>query len=212
VLLIAGPILCVTTITLLGLAPNSIVLALVLVVGGLGGAAFHPPAAALVHQHSGHQRALRAALRMRRMPMIERLQEQHEESGLRALRPYARPLALLYFIVVLRTLTAMAVGGFLLQSTLPVNVTFGQTIAPIRAAPVASLVVGFAWGMGGLIVPLVGLTADRIGIERTLMTMSAVPLVAAILAWPLPSGPLATARRASSGISTIETTPEDVAD
>ena len=32
--------------------------AVVLILGGLGGAAFHPPAAVLVHQHSGEQRGL----------------------------------------------------------------------------------------------------------------------------------------------------------
>ena len=78
-------------------------------------------------------------------------------------------------------------GGFLLQSTLPVNVTFGQTIAPISAATVSSLMMGFAWGVGGLTVPFVGLLADNIGIPHTLMVMSAVPLVAAALAVPLPS-------------------------
>jgi FSR family fosmidomycin resistance protein-like MFS transporter len=330
VLLIAGPILCVSAITLIGLAPNPIALALVLILGGLGGAAFHPPAAVLVHQHSGRQRGLAMsfhitsgtlgqalaplafapfvqhyglgptpllmvpalvifAVLLRRMPAIERLQERHDATGLGALRPYARPLALLYSIVVLRTLTAMsfsifvpvmltrrgltlaqagmavsvylfavglggffggpaadrvgprriiilslvssvpflalapllsgwsfivvlAIGGFLLQSTLPVNVTFGQTIAPISAATVSSLMMGFAWGMGGLIVPLVGMLADRIGIERTLMTMSAVPLAAAILAWPLPSGSRAASVSASSGISTIENASADVAD
>ena len=76
----------------------------------------------------------------------------------------------------------LAIGGFLLQSTLPVNVTFGQTIAPISAATVSSLMMGFAWGMGGLSVPFVGMLADRIGIERTLMMMSFMPLVAAALA------------------------------
>jgi FSR family fosmidomycin resistance protein-like MFS transporter len=183
---------------------------------------------------------------------------------LSALRPYARPLTLLYFIVVLRTLTTasfstfvpvmlhaswsdagaggnrrfgvslchrarrflrrsgrrslrpaardhvvprvcgavsrrraaavgwqfvatLAMGGFLLQSTLPVNVTFGQTIAPISAATVSSLMMGFAWGVGGLTVPFVGMLADNIGIPHTLMVMSAVPLVAAALALPLPS-------------------------
>ena len=45
------------------------------------------------------------------------------------------------------------------------NVTFGQSIAPVSAATVSSLMMGFAWGTGGLSVPLVGLIADRIGIE-----------------------------------------------
>ena len=304
-LLLAGPILCVTVLPLIGLAPSPIMLALVLLVGGLGGAAFHPPAAALVHQHSGQQRGLAmsfhitsgtlgqaiaplafapfvqhyglsatpllvlpallvlGAVLLRRMPPIERLQEEHTIGGFRALRSYARPLTVLYFIVVLRTLTttsfstfvpvmltlrgqtlaeagtavslylfatglggffggpaadrfgarrviivsllsavpfmavapllsgwlfvlSLSIGGFLLQSTLPVNVTFAQTIAPISAATVSSLMMGFAWGMGGLIVPFVGMLGDRIGIERTLIVMSAVPIVAAVLAWPLP--------------------------
>ena len=330
VLLLVGPILGVSAITLIGLAPNPVVLALVLVLGGLGAAAFHPPAAALVHQHSGHQRGLAMsfhitsgtlgqaiaplafapfvqhygltptpllmvpallvfAVLLRRLPAVERLQERHETGGLRGLLPYARPLGLLYFIVVLRTLTAncftifvpvmltrrgltlaqagiavsiylfavglggffggpaadrfgprrviilsllaavpflvvspllsgwsfvvvLAIGGFLLQSTLPVNVTFGQTIAPISAATVSSLMMGFAWGMGGLIVPFAGMLADRIGIERTLMAMSAIPLIAAALAWPLPSGAHAAGVRPQSGISTIESASADIAD
>ena len=49
-----------------------------------------------------------------------------------------------------------AIGGFFLQSTLPVNVTFGQELAPVSAATVSSLMMGFAWGMGGFSVPIVG--------------------------------------------------------
>ena len=63
-----------------------------------------------------------------------------------------------------------------LQSTLPVNVTFGQSLAPVSAATVSSLMMGFAWGTGGLSVPFVGLIADRIGIEHTLVGLSLVPL------------------------------------
>ena len=307
VLLLAGPILCVTILPLIGLAPSPVMVAVVLILGGLGGAAFHPPAAVLVHQHSGEQRGLAmsfhitsgtlgqaiaplafapfvqhyglsatpllvvpaliilGAFLLRRMPATERLKESRDTGSFRALRPYARPLTLLYFIVVLRTLTTasfstfvpvmltlrgltlaqagtavsvylfatglggffggpaadrfgprrvimlslvsavpflavapllsgwqfvatLAIGGFLLQSTLPVNVTFGQTIAPISAATVSSLMMGFAWGVGGLSVPFVGMLADHIGIDHTLVVMSAVPLVAAALAWPLPSG------------------------
>jgi len=329
-LLIVGPLIAVAILPLIGLAPGAVTVAIVLILGGLGGAAFHPPAAALVHRYSGDRRGLAMSfhitsgglgqaiaplafapfvqqfgLRMtpvlmapalvillvvllRRMPPIERLQESHERSGLRALRPYAKPLTLLYLIVVLRTLTTMsfstfvpvlltrrgltlaqagtavsvylfatglggffggpsadrfgprrviilslvasvpllalapqlsgwmfvatlALGGFLLQSTLPVNVTFGQTIAPISAATVSSLMMGFAWGVGGLSVPFVGLLADRIGIDRTLTAMSAVPLVAAALAWPLPSGKRG-AHLVSAGIVTPEPARFDVAD
>ena len=81
----------------------------------------------------------------------------------------------------------LAVGGFFLQSTLPVNVTFGQALAPVSAATVSSLMMGFAWGTGGLSVPLVGFIADRVGIEHTLVGLSLVPLLAAACAIPLPA-------------------------
>jgi len=314
---------------LVGLAPTVWVLAGVLIAGGLGGAAFHPPAAALVHRFAGQHRgfamsfhitsgtlgqamapllfapfvqrfglratpwlvlpglAVLAGYLLRRVPRVERLHEAAAGGGLRALRPYARPLTLLYVIVVLRTLTAIsfstfipimltrrgmtlaqagtaasiylcavgaggfvggpiadrfgarrvivlsllaavpflalsltfsgwtlvaliALGGFLLQSTLPVNVTFAQTIAPISAATVSSLMMGFAWGVGGLAVPLVGMVADRIGIERTLMAMSFMPLVAAALALPLPSR-IAHASARASDVATSESSGTDVA-
>ena len=68
------------------------------------------------------------------------------------------------------------------------NVTFGQSLAPISAATVSSLMMGFAWGMSGLSVPFTGMLADRIGIERTMMVMAFAPVLAAALAWPLPGG------------------------
>jgi FSR family fosmidomycin resistance protein-like MFS transporter len=110
------------------------------------------------------------------------------------------------FIVVL------AIGGFLLQSTLPVNVTFGQLIAPISAATVSSLMMGFAWGTGGLVVPFVGMLADRIGIERTLMLMAFTPLAAAALALPLPRGKSPHVVARASDIATAETAGTDVAE
>ena len=56
ILLVGGPLLAVATLPLIGLAPSVWVLAGVLILGGLGGAAFHPPAAALVHRFAGAHR------------------------------------------------------------------------------------------------------------------------------------------------------------
>lgn len=169
-----------------------------------------------------------------RVPAIEIHQEN--QGGLRTLRPYVKPLGLLYLIVVLRTMTAiafttfvpvmltrrgltvgaagaavamyllasgvggffggpaadrfgpkrviawslvlstpfliaapflhgaafvtvLAIGGFFLQSTLPVNVIFGQALAPVSAATVSSLMMGFAWGTGGLTVSSLEVTS-----------------------------------------------------
>ena len=86
-----------------------------------------------------------------------------------------------------RSCVVLAVGGLFLQSTLPVNVTFGQSLAPVSAATVSSLMMGFAWGTGGLSVPLVGLIADRVGIEHTLVGSRVMPLLAAACALPLPA-------------------------
>ncbi len=319
-LIMVGPVCAVTLLSLIGLSKNVWLLAAVLIVGGLGGAAFHPPAAALVHRTSGvRNKAFAMAFHitsgslgfslgplvfapfvgryglmwtpllmlpgllllsfiLRNVPQIERLQEQHEGGGLAALRPYAKPLSLLYAIVVLRTLASLSfatfmtvmlarrgasvgsagvavavylfatslggfvggsladvwgarrmiigslvsavpflaiapsfdgtafviivsLGGLLLQSTLPVNVTFGQSIAPISAATVSSLMMGFGWGTAGISVPFVGMLADRIGIESALRVMAFMPLLAAALALPLPAG---TRSRSGAGVHAAE--------
>ena len=303
VLVMTGPVIAVSVLSLVGVAPSVPILAAILVVGGLGGAAFHPPAAALAHRLGGDHRGLAMSVHitggtlgfslgpllfapaaqhlglnwtpllavpglaviaffLTRVPPIT--VEHHEQAGFGALRPYAKPLALLYSIVVLRTLASLAfatfvpvmltrrglslshagvviagylfasgvggffggpaadrfgprtvivwslilstpfllaapllsgwpfavvlaIGGFFLQSTLPVNVVFGQALAPVSAATVSSLMMGFAWGMGGFSVPIVGAVADRYGIERTLLGLALVPLAAAAVAMRLPA-------------------------
>jgi len=319
-LVLVGPVCAISLLSLIGLSQNVWMLAAILVLGGLGGAAFHPPAAAMVHRTSGDRNtafamafhitagslgfslgpllfapfAGRFGLRwtpllmipglvllsivLRRVPPIERLQAHHESGGLAALRPYAKELSLLYSIVVLRTLASLSfatfmpvmltrrgtsvgaagvavavylfatslggfvggsladrwgarrmiigslvaavpflvlapsltgwpfvvivsLGGLLLQSTLPVNVTFGQSIAPISAATVSSLMMGFGWGTAGISVPFVGMLADRIGIEHALTVMAFMPLLAASLALPLPPG---TRQAAGAGARAAE--------
>jgi len=304
-LLVAGPFLSVAVLSLIGLTWSPWSLAACLVLGGLGGAAFHPAAAAVVNRVGGRRRGLAMAVHitggsigfslgpaifapfverfglsstpwlaipglvllglvLRRMPAVQPF--GHAGSGgFRALRPYARPLFLLYLIVVLRTVTAMgfstflpvlltgrgwsvgtaatavsvylvsgsiggflggplsdrfgarlviaaslvaavpflaigpglsggwllltlAVGGFFLQSTLPVNVTFAHQIAPTSAATVSAVMMGFAWGTGGLAVPVVGAMADRVGIGPVLAALAFTPLLGALCALPLPPG------------------------
>jgi FSR family fosmidomycin resistance protein-like MFS transporter len=303
VLLMAGPILSVVVLSSIGTATSVSMLAAILLIGGLGGAAFHPPAAALVHSVSGDRKGLAMSTHisggslgfalaplvfaptvvalgrpwawlvaipgllaltytlqlMRRVP----IPSSREGQSWRQLRPYAKPLGLLYIIVVLRTLTAnslsvflpvlltlqgmsvneasaavslylgistvggflggpladafgarrviiwtliasvpfllvgqltsgwtltalISIGGFLLQSTLPVNVTFGQQIAPVSAATVSSLMMGFAWGVGSLLAPVVGILGDTLGLNVALSITAVVPLLAAAFALPLP--------------------------
>ena len=303
VLLMAGPVLSVVVLSTIGTATSVPMLAAILLIGGLGGAAFHPPAAALVHSVSGDRKGLAMSTHIsggslgfalaplvfapaivvlgqpwawlvaipgllalgytlqliRRVP----IPSKHQGQSWRDLRPYAKPLSLLYIIVVLRTLTAnslsvflpvlltsqgmgvseasaavslylvvstvggflggplsdafgarrvivwtliasvpflllgqlssgwtltalLSIGGFLLQSTLPVNVTFGQQIAPVSAATVSSLMMGFAWGVGSLLAPVVGMLGDTLGLSVALSITAVVPLLAAVFALPLP--------------------------
>lgn len=302
-LLVAGPVISVAALSLIGLADSAATLALVLLVGGLGGAAFHPSAAAMVHRLGGTRRGYAMAVHITSGtigfalgPLLFAPYVEHvglswtpllalpglallalilprmpdfaasgggARHGIVALRPYARPLFLLYAIVVTRTLTSLSfatfvpvmltrqgwsvgsagaavsaylvaagVGGFVggpladrlgprpviavsllvatpllvaatmlqglgfvvllavagvfLQSTLPVNITFAHQIAPVNAATVSSLMMGVAWGTGGLTVPLVGMLADGIGIERALTCVALLPLVGALCVIPLP--------------------------
>jgi MFS transporter, FSR family, fosmidomycin resistance protein len=302
-LLFTGPILSVLVLSGLASASSTPTLALLLAIGGLGGAAFHPPAAALVHTVSDHRKGFAMSLHitagslgmamaplvfvplaaalgwswswlialpglallgytlrlMRAVPVVT----LGGPKGWRNLRPYARPLGLLYVVVVLRTVTSqslstfmpvlltrqgmnlteasaavttylvltgiggfiggpladhygprrviiwslvssvpflvgahwttgwafvglISLGGFLLQSTLPVNVTFGQQLAPVSAATVSSLMMGFGWGMGALLSPVVGLLGDTLGLQPALLATAGIPLVAALMATPLP--------------------------
>jgi FSR family fosmidomycin resistance protein-like MFS transporter len=303
-LVMAGPVVSIVVLSFIGVATTPWMLAAILIVGGLGGAAFHPSAATLAHRLGGNTPGLAMsvyitggtlgfsfgplmfapfadrfgmewtpllalpglaviAFFIARVPKFEL--GSAGGTGPRALLPYAKPLGLLYLIVVLRTMTAIAfatflpvmltrrgmsvgaagavvalylftggvggflggpaadrfgarrviawsliascpflvvapmlhgvpfmivlgIGGFFLQSTLPVNVVFGQKIAPVSAATVSSLMMGFAWGTGGMTVPLTGYVADRIGIDSTLTALGFVPLLAAACAWPLPKG------------------------
>jgi MFS transporter, FSR family, fosmidomycin resistance protein len=304
VLVIAGPLVSVLILSMVGLAPSPLVLGVILVLGGFGGAAFHPPAAALVYRLAEQRNkatAMSAHLSggslgfslapimfapfiaamglgysplimipglialswtLRQVPPME-LPHKHERSTLATLKPAAVPLSLLYFTIVLRTATTygfmtftptlltqsgftiaeastavslylfasgvggflggpladrigprrvivwtmitavpfmavaphlppmgftamLAIGGLLLQSTLPISVTFAQTFVKGGAATVSSLMMGFAWGMGSLTVPLIGMGADRFGIQPTLAIVAFIPLLGAALAWQLP--------------------------
>jgi FSR family fosmidomycin resistance protein-like MFS transporter len=304
-LMVAGPFVSVALLSLIGVAWSPAVLGVVLVAGGLGGAAFHPAAAALVHRLGGRRRGLAMSIHitggsigyslapvlfapfvgtfglswtpllalpgllilaaiLARAPAVSPF-GAGPSGGFSDLRPYAKPLTLLYLIVVLRTMTSLslatfvpvlltrqgwsvgmagaavsiylfaasmggftggpladrfgskrviaasmvlatpllvaatrtegwplvillAAGGFFLQSTLPVNVTFAHQVAPVSAATVSSLMMGFAWGTGGLTAPLVGSMADRLGIEPTLTAIAFLPLLASLCAFPLPGG------------------------
>jgi MFS transporter, FSR family, fosmidomycin resistance protein len=83
-------------------------------------------------------------------------------------------------------LVVLTAGGFFLGSTLPVNITFAHAIAPVATGTVSSLMLGVAWGVGGLAVPLVGMVGDTVGLQPALLILAVLPAVAALLTMRLP--------------------------
>ena len=86
------------------------------------------------------------------------------------------------------SLVVLAAGGFFLGSTLPVNITYAHMIAPVATGTVSSLMMGVAWGTGGLAVPLIGLLGDSIGLGPTLQIVGLIPALGGLLTLALPRG------------------------
>lgn len=68
-------------------------------------------------------------------------------------------------------------AGAVVLATLPLGVVMAQKIAHKGRSMVASLMMGFAYGLGGLVTPLVGKFADIYSIQPVLIVLSFLPLV-----------------------------------
>jgi FSR family fosmidomycin resistance protein-like MFS transporter len=81
---------------------------------------------------------------------------------------------------------ALLAGGFVL-ATLPLGVVMAQTLAPRGRSMVASLMMGFAFGLGGLAAPLMGWLADIYSIRAVLTGAALIPLVTVALIYCFPN-------------------------
>ncbi|MGE5839355.1 MAG: MFS transporter [Deltaproteobacteria bacterium] len=68
-------------------------------------------------------------------------------------------------------------AGFFVMASLPLGVTLAQEIAPKGKSMVSSLMMGLAWGVGGMMAPLAGRMADLFSIRPVLAVLAAVPLL-----------------------------------
>ena len=82
-------------------------------------------------------------------------------------------------------LGAFLSGGCVL-ATMPLGVAMAQTLAPRGRSMVASLMMGFAFGLGGAVSPLVGKLADLTSIEHALALVSLLPLLTLPLIFSFP--------------------------
>jgi MFS transporter, FSR family, fosmidomycin resistance protein len=80
---------------------------------------------------------------------------------------------------------ALLAGGAVL-STMPLGVAMAQILAPQGRSMVASLMMGLAFGLGGLVSPLVGKLADLYSIHAVLNVVALVPLLTLPLIFTFP--------------------------
>ena len=80
----------------------------------------------------------------------------------------------------------LALAGAVLISSVPVCVVLGQELVPEQRGLVSGLMMGLAWGVGALLITLVGYLGDRLGLEVALGIVTALLVPALILALGLP--------------------------
>lgn len=102
---------------------------------------------------------------------------------------FAGAIPLFVSFLVLPTaaaLTCLVIGGFVLQGSLPVNVVLGQELSPRHSSTISSLLMGAAWGMGALVVGLIGALADTHGLMVGLACLEAMLVLGLACAMALP--------------------------
>jgi len=81
--------------------------------------------------------------------------------------------------------TTMLAGGFNMAS-LPLGVVMAQKIAPKGRSMVASLMMGLAFGTGGILAPIVGKLGDIYDIHTVLLVLACIPLLSLIPIYFIP--------------------------
>ncbi len=88
----------------------------------------------------------------------------------------------------------LSVAGACLFSALPVNIVMGQQLLPRHASTVSGIIMGFAWGVGGLSATALGAVADHwkpsmgelAGLAQAMDLVPLLAVLAAALAAALP--------------------------
>jgi len=77
-------------------------------------------------------------------------------------------------------------SGFFVMAILPLMVTMGQELAPKGKSIVSSLMMGLAFGIGGMMTPLAGHLADLFSIRSVLAIFALLPVLMLPLIYVLP--------------------------
>ena len=81
---------------------------------------------------------------------------------------------------------SVLVAGFVAMATLPLGVAMAQELAPKGRSMVSSIMMGLAFGTGGMITPLTGTLADIYGIRTVLAVLAIIPFLTIGLIFLLP--------------------------
>ena len=88
-----------------------------------------------------------------------------------------------------------SLAGFFVMATLPLGVAMAQELAPKGRSMVSSLMMGLAFGAGGMMTPLTGQLADLYSIRTVLSVIAFIPLptiaIIALLPGRKPGSPAA---------------------
>jgi FSR family fosmidomycin resistance protein-like MFS transporter len=78
------------------------------------------------------------------------------------------------------------VAGFFVLASLPVGVVMAQELAPGGRSMVASLMMGLAYGLGGVFSPLIGKLADIFSIKAVLVYVAFIPVLSLVMIFFFP--------------------------
>jgi MFS transporter, FSR family, fosmidomycin resistance protein len=84
------------------------------------------------------------------------------------------------------SLILLGLGGFVLLSTIPVNVAMAQELVPEQTSTVSALMMGAAWGVGAFAPQALKGLAESRGFRYALIFASAATLLSAVCAYFLP--------------------------
>jgi FSR family fosmidomycin resistance protein-like MFS transporter len=76
----------------------------------------------------------------------------------------------------------LALAGAVLIASIPVSVVFGQELVPEQRGLVSGVLMGMAWGVGALLMAVVGYLGDVLGLEIALGILTLLLIPAALLA------------------------------
>jgi FSR family fosmidomycin resistance protein-like MFS transporter len=79
-------------------------------------------------------------------------------------------------------------------------IVMAQETVPGRGGTMSALIMGFAWGMAGLVLPVIGALADTFGLEKAIHLLLYLPVIAVVLALFLPR---------SAALGSQSTTPDE---